>query len=94
MAFGLEIFTSKGFVDFSTSAPARLIHVEQIRSTSGSVVVPDFDDTEGFIFIQNNHYYYWMLEFSWDNSTKTFTWSPAPVANQNDNFDIYFFLED
>lgn len=94
MAHGLEVKTSKGFVDYTTSAPARVAHIEQVRTTSGSANVPDFDDSLGFMFIQNNHQYYWLPNFEWDNASKTLSWSPAHGGQPNDNIDVYFFLED
>jgi hypothetical protein len=93
MAFGIEVYTSKGVTTLDDAAAARLVGKVEIRAVSGSASVPDFNSNTGFFFIHNMAQMPWTPIITWNNSTKILSWSASPEATQNKNVDVFFFQE-
>ena len=91
MSYGIQVQTSEGFVDINDATSGRIVKIYQIRATSGSVTISDFDDTLGFFYVMNRAPQAYVPYMEFNNSTKVFSWvknNAYPTANTF--CDIYF----
>jgi hypothetical protein len=79
MAYGFEIQTNQGYVDVASIDVARYHYSFSTTSASGSVTVSGFDSSLGHISVIANDKKV-PPKFSFNNSTKVFTWS-GPTVN-------------
>tara|TARA_R110000851_G_scaffold106784_1_gene226395 strand:- start:925 stop:1218 length:294 start_codon:yes stop_codon:yes gene_type:complete len=96
MSYGIEISTTSLTKNIADSSPCRVMGLVEARTASGSQVVQGYDTNKGFIYINNLHSnYYWVPVFTFDNSTKVFTWTKNPyIDSANDNVDFYFIMQE
>ena len=102
MAYGVQIRTTQGLEDVSGIEVARFVHSFQTTATSGSQVVSNFSDANGLghisvVSIDKKA----PPQFSWNEGTKTLTWSAPAVngsipniPNQSTNFRFIFWRFD
>ncbi len=97
MSYGIEISTTSSTKNIADSSPCRVVELIQVRNVTGSQVVPNYDSSKGFIFIDNLHpVYQFIHNITFNNSTKVFTWGPNlySSANNNDSVDYYFIMKE
>ena len=96
MAYGIELTTTSTTRSLAESSPCRVVGLVEVRTVSGSQVVQGFDEDKGFIYISNiDDALPWIPLFSFNNSTKVFSWEKDPqIFTPNTNVDFYFIMEE
>lgn len=99
MAFGFEVQTSDGVKDVFGVSSVRLIQIYNATSITGSATISGFDSTKGEFNLLDGAEKILPVA-SWNNTTKTITWSkhPPPPGSTylpnsaySTNFWIYFW---
>lgn len=82
MSFGIEVFSGQGQARLTSSKKTvRLIKTYQTPTgSSGSISVPDFSESKGFIAVSQSNSVGVYVSTSWDESTKTFSWNSTSGA--------------
>lgn len=92
MAYGMLIKTTEGLIDASAMRAARLYSSQQLNSTSGSRTISGFDSNDGFVYVRSNNSAL-AASWSWNNSTKVFSWSPVGnTSNPSSNMTAFFMV--
>ena len=77
MSYGFEVQTSDGVKDVFGVDSVRLIQIYNATSITGSATISDFDSTKGEFNMVNNSTKRLPVA-SWNNTTKTVSWSKHP----------------
>lgn len=82
MSFGVAVYSAFGNVRLdATKKTVRLIKTYQTPAGStGSITVPGFTTSKGFIGITQSNTVGSRVSTSWNESTKTFSWDAANSA--------------
>lgn len=90
MAYGIEILTSTGKQSSDALNTYGIFYILQCSSQEGSATVSAYDSTKGFfvprIQDSNNH-----QSFTWNNTTKLFSWAKTNGNTHSSNFTVAFF---
>lgn len=90
MSFGIEILTSTGRQSSDALNTYGIFYILQCNSEAGSASIPEFDSNHGFyvprVQNSNNHQI-----FTWNNSTKVFTWAKSNGNLHSSDFSVVFF---
>ena len=77
MAYGIEVETSDGTKNAFDVKSVRLIKIYNATSITGSATISEFDSTKGEFNMVNNSTKRLPVA-SWNNTTKTVSWSKHP----------------
>lgn len=82
MAYGLEILTTEGVSSAEHIISAQLVHSQRISGKTGSITVPNYNDSIGYIYMAKKQSgdFKVLPQFSFNNSSKVFSWSPGSAA--------------
>lgn len=90
MTYGIEILTSTGREASDALNTFGIFYTLHCTTETGSATIAEFDSDVGFYvpIIQDTLYF---QNFSWNNTTKLFTWSKAISGTHSTNFNVVFF---
>jgi len=91
MSYGFNVLTTEGLVNSFNLRSSRLYGSFQVSGTSGSLTVSGFDSNQGFIFPRPNDGKL-LNEWSWNNNSKVFSWSPSFQSSDPSSDQTVFFI--
>lgn len=91
MSYGVEIYEENGNVKLSSEDQTiRFVYSFSVSmQSSGTEVVEDFDNTKGFVTLQLSEFSQKEIDFSFDNSSKIFSYDINAETSGTAVFSFY-----
>lgn len=92
MAYGFEVSTSGGTKNTFGLNTARVVRFYNATSIAGSAIISEFDSSNGdYVFVMGTYAAY-QQALSWNNTTKTITWSKHTSSIPNSAYSSDFYI--